>query len=181
MTDISDSNGNAVLGGIAVTGATGKGAWKYSLDGTTFNSMGSALSARPCCCLPTRFLRYVPAGGDAGNAPSITYAWDQSSGTRGGRPTSAAGRRRDHGLQHGQRHGLADVAATTDNVVLTAAPAATGEHSRASSYADHRRLSAFINNGDGTTNSTDFERRCNGGRDRLDGESGATGGRGVTR
>ena len=57
-TDITDSDTNAVLGGIALTGTTGNGTWAYSLDGTTFTDIG-AVSQGSALLLPsTAVLRY---------------------------------------------------------------------------------------------------------------------------
>ena len=88
-TTITDADTNAVVGGIAVVGVTGKGTWAYSLDGTTYTSIGT-VSASSALLLPkTASLRYTPDGKDSETA-TITYcAWDTTSGTAGGTADTA--------------------------------------------------------------------------------------------
>ncbi len=82
-TTITDSNQGGVLGGIALTGVTGSGAWAYSLDGTDFTPVGT-VSASAALLLPgTADLRYTPSG-TVSETATITYlAWDATSGTAG--------------------------------------------------------------------------------------------------
>ncbi len=80
---ISDADSDAVVGGIALTAVTGRGAWEYSLDGTTFNAVG-AVSESSALLLPKdAVLRYTPDG-TTEETPSITYrAWDATAGSPG--------------------------------------------------------------------------------------------------
>ncbi len=94
-TTISDVDSNAVLGGIALTGSTGKGTWAFELSGqTTFTSISTlgTLSTSNALLLPaTASLRYTPDGTDA-ESPTITYiAWDQPSGANGGNVVDLTG------------------------------------------------------------------------------------------
>ncbi|MEN6450965.1 MAG: FG-GAP-like repeat-containing protein [Thermoguttaceae bacterium] len=80
-TTISDVDAGSVVGGIALTGATGNGVWSYSLDGTTFTAVG-AVAADSALLLPrTAQLRYAPDLKN-GETATITYCgWDVTSGT----------------------------------------------------------------------------------------------------
>ena len=70
-----------MVGGIAVVGVTGKGTWAYSLDGTTYTSIGS-VSANSALLLPnTAALRYTPDGTDSRNRHDHLLRWDTTSGT----------------------------------------------------------------------------------------------------
>ena len=91
-TTITDSNPSGVLGGIALTGVSGSGAWTYSLNGTDFTSVGT-VSASAALLLPsTAELRYTPSG-TVSETATITYlAWDATSGAAGDQPDlSSAG------------------------------------------------------------------------------------------
>ena len=82
-TTITDTTSGAVVGGIAVTGTTGKGTWAYSLDGTTFTSIGTVAADSALLLPASASLRYTPDGSDAETA-TITYcAWDTTTGTAG--------------------------------------------------------------------------------------------------
>ncbi len=82
-TTITDSVPGAVVGGIAVTGTTGKGTWSYSLDGTTFTAIGAVADTSALLLPKTASLRYTPDGADA-ETPTITYcAWDTTTGQAG--------------------------------------------------------------------------------------------------
>ncbi len=82
-TTISDITTNAVLGGIALTGTTGKGTWAYSLDGTTFTSVGTVSDTSALLLPKTATLRYTPDGTDTETATITYYAWDATGGTSG--------------------------------------------------------------------------------------------------
>ncbi|MGA2031650.1 MAG: peptidylprolyl isomerase [Thermoguttaceae bacterium] len=82
-TTITDANAGSVVGGIAVTGTTGKGTWVYSLNGTTFTAVGTVSSTAALLLPKTASLRYTPDGTDA-ETPTITYlAWDTTGGAAG--------------------------------------------------------------------------------------------------
>ena len=82
-TTVTDADSGAVVGGIALTGTTGKGTWAYSLDGTTFTSVGAVADNSALLLPSTATLRYTPDGSDAEMA-TITYrAWDTFTGQNG--------------------------------------------------------------------------------------------------
>ena len=82
-TTITDADTGAVVGGIALSGTTGKGTWAYSLDGTTFTSVGTVANNSALLLPSTATLRYTPDGSDAETA-TITYrAWDTFTGQSG--------------------------------------------------------------------------------------------------
>lgn len=81
---ITDVDHNAVIGGIAITSASGQGTWSYSLNGTIFVnfpalSTGSALLLRR-----GDTVRYTPAGGAPETALLAYQAWDTTQGAPGG-------------------------------------------------------------------------------------------------
>ncbi|MCX7096622.1 MAG: Ig-like domain-containing protein, partial [Methylococcales bacterium] len=82
---ISDVDDGAVAG-IAITQlASGNGVWQYSLDGSIWHAIGGVSTSSALLLGATDFIRYIPDGKNADTA-SITYlAWDQTSGTAGGR------------------------------------------------------------------------------------------------
>jgi hypothetical protein len=70
----------AAVKGMAVTAVTGKGAWQYSTDGTTWTSFGSVSTTSALLLGANTQVRYNPGyqGVDTG---TIKFsAWDQSSG-----------------------------------------------------------------------------------------------------
>ena len=83
-TTVTDVDNGAVLGGIAVTGTTGKGTWAYSTDsGATFTAVGDASNSSALLLPANASLRYTPDGTDIETA-TITYrAWDTTTGTSG--------------------------------------------------------------------------------------------------
>lgn len=95
-TTITDVDTNAVVGGIAITGISGGGTWQYSLDSTTFTSIGTISDSSALLLPKTASLRYT-AGSSLTDTPSITYrGWDTTgSGVSGNKvdlsATSAVG------------------------------------------------------------------------------------------
>jgi phosphoribosylcarboxyaminoimidazole (NCAIR) mutase len=81
-TIIADVDNASVVGGIAVVGLTGQGIWSYSLNGITFNTIGT-VAAQSALLLPsTAQLRY--ATGTVSEKPTISYrAWDAYAGSPG--------------------------------------------------------------------------------------------------
>ena len=78
-TTVADVDQGAVVGGIALVGATGNGTWEYSLDGTTFQPVGAVADDSALLLPGDAVLRYTPSGTDSETA-TITYrAWDASS------------------------------------------------------------------------------------------------------
>ena len=82
----SDPDAGAVLG-IAVTAADStNGVWQFTLDGTTWQSMGTP-TLTAAVLLPadaTTRLRFVPNANWNGAATLSYKAWDQTSGVAGG-------------------------------------------------------------------------------------------------
>ena len=84
-TTITDADSSAVVGGIALIGVTGAGAWEYSTDGSTFQSIGAVSSASALLLTKDAQLRYTTAG-TGSETPTITYrAWDMTTGSNAGR------------------------------------------------------------------------------------------------
>ncbi len=74
--------------GIALVGADTKhGKWQYSTDGSTWTDTGKVNAASALLLAPDAKLRFVPSANFNGTlAKAISFrAWDQSSGTNGGR------------------------------------------------------------------------------------------------
>jgi trimeric autotransporter adhesin len=80
---ITDADSGAAKG-IAITGlVSGNGTWQYSLDGTSWTSIGSVSASSALLQRATDHVRLVPDGVN-GTTASITYlAWDQSGATAG--------------------------------------------------------------------------------------------------
>ncbi|MCH5374180.1 MAG: Ig-like domain-containing protein, partial [Planctomycetes bacterium] len=77
-TRITDADPNDPLGGIAIVGVTGQGAWRFSSDGNLFAEIGAVSPDRALLLPQDGYLRFVPDGGGGGSA-SISYrAWDES-------------------------------------------------------------------------------------------------------
>ena len=97
------------MGGIAVTGTTGKGTWAYSLDGTTFTAVGT-VAGNSALLLPKTAYAALHArrhGRRNGHDHLPGLGHDQRHGRNQGRHHH---QRRRHGLQHRHRHRQATVA-----------------------------------------------------------------------
>src|SRR5262249_39060151 len=68
VTDVD----SGALQGIAVTSLTGPGNWEYSLDGTTYLSMGAVTNTSARLLASTAFVRYTPAANETDTA-TLTY------------------------------------------------------------------------------------------------------------
>jgi cyclophilin family peptidyl-prolyl cis-trans isomerase len=78
-TAITDVDNGAAIGGIAVTGITGNGVWKYSLDGTTFQAMTLISSGSALLLKKDAVLSYTPSASET-TTPTLTFhAWDTTS------------------------------------------------------------------------------------------------------
>jgi len=75
---------NAVIGGIAITSASGQGTWAYSLNGTTFQSFPPVSTVAALLLRRTDIIRYTPAGGLPETATIAYQAWDTTQGSAGG-------------------------------------------------------------------------------------------------
>ncbi len=143
-----------MLGGIALTAATGNGTWAFSTDGSTYTAIGT-VSPNSALLVPAgATLRYTPDGKN-GETARITYrAWDATSGVSGAKvDTTASG-------------GATAFSTATDTASLTVtsvndAPVLTGASpslgTTAPGAAKTIALSAFINGGTGTTTITDAD------------------------
>ena len=109
-TTIADVDNGAVVGGIALVGATGNGTWEYSLDnGVSFDSLGT-ISDSSALLLPNNAeLHYTPSGTDSEDGhdhlPGLGH--DQRRQRRPRRSVPGVRRRRHDGLQRRHRHRLA--------------------------------------------------------------------------
>ncbi len=148
-TTISDSTPGAVIGGIAVTGFSGSGTWKYSLDGKTFQTITiSDVSATNALLLPKNAdIEYIPSG-SAGTATATYCAWDTTGGTAGGfADTTASGATAFSSVSD---TATINVEATIDDVVLTAAYPSLGSTTATTTTPFTINLSSFINQGSGS-------------------------------
>jgi len=90
----SDVDGNTV--GLAVTAASGLGAWQYSTDSTTgsdgtWTNVDSVSASSALLLSSTTWIRYSP-NHMTGETASLTWrAWDGSQGTAGTRVTPGSG------------------------------------------------------------------------------------------
>jgi cyclophilin family peptidyl-prolyl cis-trans isomerase len=93
VTNVTDADANAVLGGIALSGTGGVGIWEYSLDGgTTFRVINSALETNALLLPRDALLRYTPQSVGSDVATITYHAWDTTGDAAGGRANlSAAG------------------------------------------------------------------------------------------
>lgn len=80
-TTVTDAD-SVALSGIAVTGSTGNGTWQYSLDGTTWNAIGSVSASSALLLRSTDFVRLVGSG-PVGTATLVWRAWDQTGPSAG--------------------------------------------------------------------------------------------------
>ena len=154
-TTVTDPDSNATLGGIALTGTTGKGTWAYELSGSTSYTDVGTVSPSQALLLPsTATLQYTPDGADA-ESPTISYcAWDQTTGVAGTTVNSTA----DGGttaFSTATDTATLTVTAANHAPVLTAASPSLGQ--TAVSTAKTITVASFINNGVGTTTITDAD------------------------
>ncbi|MGH8380055.1 DUF4347 domain-containing protein [Pseudomonas sp.] len=105
---------SGALQGIAISGLTsGNGTWQYSLDGTTWNAIGSVAANSALLLRATDKVRFVPDGAN-GTTATLTYkAWDQSGLTAG-----QQGSKVDTALSGGT--GAFSTASDTASVTVTA-------------------------------------------------------------
>ena len=169
-TTITDSNQGAVVGGIALFSATGKGKWEYSLDGNNFLAVGTVGSTSSLLLPKTAQLRYTPDAQN-GETASVAYrAWDSVTGQSGTKvSTSANGNATP--FSSGSDTASLTVTALNDAPVLTPANHSMG--STTSATAITINLSGtFINHGAGTTTITDVDQNALVGGIALTGMTG---------
>ena len=154
-TTITDADSGAVIGGIALTGTTGKGTWAYSLDGTNFTDVGT-VAADSALLLPNNaYLRYTPDGTDTETA-TITYrAWDTTSGTSA---TDADTTTNGGATAFSTASDTASLSVTSPNHAPVLTPAGPSLGTTTLTAAITVNLAKFINNGSGTTTITDADR-----------------------
>jgi large repetitive protein len=153
-TPVSDADNGAVIGGIALTGTTGKGTWAYSLGGTTFINVGTVSDIAALLLPGTASLRYTPGASDTEMA-TVTYrAWDTTSG-QGGAPANTT--TNDGTTAFSAASDIASLAVVSPNTapVLTAASPSLGNTTPTTAITV--KLTAFINNGSATTKITDAD------------------------
>ena len=157
-TTITDVNSGATVGGIALIGTTGRGVWSYSLDGTTFNAVGSVSRSSAWLLPRTAKLRYVPDLKN-GETPTITYcAWDQTSGTPGTKVDATVGGGTTP-FSTATDTALLTVVDVNDAPVLTSASPSLGVTNQ--STITINVAGAFINHGTKTTTITDVDNGAN--------------------
>ena len=143
------------MGGIAVTAVSGAGTWQYSLDGKTFQAIPPSawpVSTTFALLLPkTAQIEYIPNGSTAETATITYYAWNTTSGTAGenANVTTNGGSTAFSTASDTASLTVADI---TDSVVLTAIHPLLGGTTKAAAITVN--LSAFINDGSGTTTIT---------------------------
>lgn len=132
LTGLTHSDADAgASSGIAVTAASGNGAWHYSTDGVTWNSVGAVTGAAALLLASSSQLRYLPDGQN-GETPVLTFrAWDQTSGTASTNSTRSTADTTTYGASTAFSVGTAQatlaVSATNDAPVLTpSTPTLTG-------------------------------------------------------
>ncbi len=77
--DASPQQGLAIIGSTDTTGGT----WQYSLDGTTWQALGTVSAAAARLLSPSASVRFVPNANFHGTARLLYRAWDQTSGSAG--------------------------------------------------------------------------------------------------
>ncbi len=160
-TLISDADDAAVVGGIAVTGATGNGVWAYSLDGTTFTNIGTVSAASAVLLPADAKLRYTP-NAQNGETATVSYvAWDGTAGQDGISAVDTTS-----GGDHSAFSSLSDTASLTvtavnDAPVLTAAGPSAGSIT----YEEVAAIvpGDYVNHGAATTTVTDADGDATGG------------------
>jgi large repetitive protein len=91
VTNVTDADTNAALGGIALVGIAGKGAWAFKLSGDTTYTTISSVSESSALLLPSdAVLRYTPNGIGGQTASIKYYAWDTTGGVAAGRSDLSA-------------------------------------------------------------------------------------------
>lgn len=80
---ITDVDRGAVIGGIAITHATGEGTWSYSLNGTSFFQFPPLSTSSALLLRGSDMIRYTPAGGSPETATIAYRAWDTTRGAPG--------------------------------------------------------------------------------------------------
>jgi cyclophilin family peptidyl-prolyl cis-trans isomerase len=148
-------------GGIALTAVTGNGTWSYSLDnGTSYTPIvKSSVTTSNVLLLPADAkLKYTPDGNN-GETASISYcAWDESTGTAGGRANISQAGSTGGGTAYSIATDLASLSVTSVNdapVIATAAGPALGTITNAAPKTI--LLSDFIGSAAGKTLITDVD------------------------
>ena len=153
-TTISDVDNGAVVGGIALLGTTGHGTWSYSLDGTTFNPVGTVSSPAALLLPNTAELHYTPDSMN-GEIPTITYcAWDTTSGAAGTK-VSTASNGGPSAFSLATDTASLMVTDVNDAPVLT--PASPSMVTNLTGAVTIPLAGTFINHGAGTTTITDVD------------------------
>jgi len=82
---ITDPDGNAVRGGIALVGLTSHGAWAYSLNGTDFTDVGTVSQSSALLLPKDAYVAIYPGQPKRGNAhhhlPGLGYDQRHGRGT----------------------------------------------------------------------------------------------------
>jgi cyclophilin family peptidyl-prolyl cis-trans isomerase len=154
QTIITDPNENAVVGGIALIGTTGKGTWAYSINGSDFSDVGAVANDSALLLPQNAVLRYTPDGKSSESAAVVYRAWDTTSGQNGTKVNATV------------NGGTTAFSTATDTATLSVigvndAPVLEPAQPSLGNIAPNADttvlLTAFINNGSGTTIITDAD------------------------
>ncbi|TBU87362.1 DUF4347 domain-containing protein [Phytopseudomonas dryadis] len=80
LAGLSHADADGPAAGIAVTVTAGSGTWQYSLDGSSWNNIGTVSGAAALLLSDTTWVRYAPDGMNGETATLTFRAWDQTSG-----------------------------------------------------------------------------------------------------
>ncbi len=156
-TIITDADQGAVIGGIALTGATGNGTWQYSLDGATFTDVGTVSESSALLLAGNAELRYIPDGKN-GETAAITYcAWDTTGGANGVPDDLTISGVVGGSGPFSTVSDMASLTVTSLNDAPVLTPAGPSLGTATSNTPTTVSLTQFINNGSGTTTITDVD------------------------
>lgn len=80
LAGLSHADADGPAAGIAVTVTAGSGTWQYSLDGSSWNTIGTVSGLAALLLSDTTWVRYAPDGMNGETATLTFRAWDQTSG-----------------------------------------------------------------------------------------------------
>ncbi len=156
---ITDVDSGAVEG-IAITALnSGNGTWQYSLDGTTWNSVGTVSTTSSLLLRSTDLIRFLPNGQNATTASFDFQAWDTTTGTAGTK-VSAASAGGSTAFSTATETASISVTAVNDNIgALSDANAGTNtvaENATIGTTVGITALAIDVDAGDTVTYSLDF-------------------------
>ncbi|MBI5568940.1 MAG: tandem-95 repeat protein [Desulfomonile tiedjei] len=114
---ITDADSGA-LEGIGIWNTAGNGSWQYSLDGTTWNAVGTVTTSQTLVLRSTDYLRFEPDGMNLANAWVVFKAWDQTDGSTPGAKVSSSDTGGSHAFSNASGTAACTVTAVNDAPVL---------------------------------------------------------------